>query len=284
MLITKNLYKKYFLAIIIIVIFLLLSINTTLAASLSLSSTQTQISVNDEFIVNIYLNLNSSDSYYLRGVFYKSGTNNYCGFTWNGSSWYSSPVTTNNGWKNFLPITVQEASWSGQLKAKIDSSDNSCQDSGTYNFKVQRFTQTGSGEFDPQNELSVQVNIPTPTPTATPTPIPTDTPYPTETPTPTSVPAATATPTPKLTPKLTLTPTISSDSESSESSVLGSSDNNVNAEEEEISPTPSLTDNSVTKPKANIIAIIIFVLGGGLLFASAFFFYQSYFKKRIKNE
>jgi hypothetical protein len=98
-----------------------------------------------------------------------------------------------------LAVTVNQGTWSGQLKAKIDPSDGNCQNSGNYYFKVQRFTIGGSGNFDDQNSLSVNISIPTPTPT--PTSVPTDTPTPASN-------AATATPTPKPTATPTPKPTV----------------------------------------------------------------------------
>ncbi|HMS22514.1 MAG TPA: hypothetical protein PKA38_02000 [Candidatus Levybacteria bacterium] len=206
------------------------------ASSLILSSQQTNLSSSDEFIVNAGFNISTSDgtSYYLRGVFFKEGTSNYCGYTWNGNSWYNGPYS-GGGFGQLLPITVYQGSWSGQLKAKIDSADAGCQSSGTYNFKIQRYTGGGSSSFDDQNNLTVAISLPTPTPTPTPTLTPTPTPTRTPTLVPTSTP--TAIQLQKITPTQTKqssntaqTKTVATGiKENSKSSVLGSSvhkDNN----------------------------------------------------------
>lgn len=153
------------------------------AASLSLQTDTQSLNQDSELSVNVSLSINSPDntSYYLRGVFYKDGTSNYCGLTWNGDSWFAGPYSSNNGWKQFLPISILGASWSGTLKAKIDSTDTGCQSSGAYKFKIQRFTGSGSGTYDSQNELTLNIFMPSPTSAPTPTTKPTSTTTPTKT-------------------------------------------------------------------------------------------------------
>jgi hypothetical protein len=172
------------------IIVYILSPSAVFASSVVLSSQQTNLSVADEFLVNVGFNISSSDgtSYYLRGVFFKEGTSNYCGYTWNGNSWYNGPYS-GSGFGQLLTITVYQGSWSGQLKAKIDSVDAGCQSSGAYSFKIQRYTSGGSSSFDGQNSLAVAISIPTPTFTPTPTLVLTPTP----TRTPTIIPSSTPT-------------------------------------------------------------------------------------------
>lgn len=164
--------------------------SNVLASSITYSSSQTNIGVDDEFIVNAQLTINASNGsiYYLRGEFYQN-EGSYCGFTWNGNSWYNGPYN-NEGWKNLLLISIQDSSWSGQLKAKIDANDSSCLSSGNYSFRIQRYTPSGSSSNDTQNPISVMVSIPTPSPTPLPTLKPTQQPYlsPSLTPTPTPTP------------------------------------------------------------------------------------------------
>ncbi|MFH0864164.1 MAG: hypothetical protein V1858_03695 [Candidatus Gottesmanbacteria bacterium] len=200
------------------VFILLFSSSLIFASTLSLSSQMTSLNnLDEEYLANITLSINASDDtvYYLRGVFHKQGSSNYCGYTWNGTSWFSGPYTTNEGWKDFLSITIKDSSWSGELKAKIDPQDSGCQDTGAYFFKVQRFTQnSSSGTFDPQDELSININIPSPTPspvsspTATPLPVTTTSLTSTPKPSATSHQLSSPTPTPKPTasPLKSLTP------------------------------------------------------------------------------
>jgi hypothetical protein len=175
----------------------------TFAAGFTLSSTQTSINADDEFNVDVYFSISATNgtTYYLRGVFYPVAKN-YCGYTWNGNAWYNGPYTVNNGWQQLLAVTVNQSSWSGQLKAKIDPSDENCQNSGNYYFKIQRYTSGGSSNFDDQNSLSLNVSIPTSTPTPNPTDTPTSTPTAAPTNTPTPNPTKTPTPTPTLKPSV----------------------------------------------------------------------------------
>src|SRR5205085_2761454 len=159
-----------------------------LAASITLGQGPAQLgSVDDAYLIHVKLSVSITDGteYYLRGVFYQPGTSNYCGSTWNGTSWFNGPYSSGEGWKNFLKATISNNSWEGDLQAKLDTSDTGCQASGTYNFKVERFTSSGSGNFDAQTEQSVAIIVPTFTPTPTPTPKPEPTHTPTFTPKPT---------------------------------------------------------------------------------------------------
>lgn len=122
--------------------------------------------------VSVRLNMENSEGkiYYLRGVFHKAESSNYCGFTWNGSTWFKGPYTVNDGWKSFPSVTISSSSAVIQLSARIDPEDSGCKETGSYRFKIQRFTEGGSGTFDDQNEQEISVVIPTLTtvPTLTP--------------------------------------------------------------------------------------------------------------------
>jgi len=163
------------------------------ASEITMQATKTSLaSADEEFQVNLSLTVNNADNktYYLRGVFEQTGSENYCGYTWNGRNWFSGPYSSNDGWKSFLPVTVISSTWSGELKARINTSDSGCRVSGNYFFKIQRFTESGSASFDTQNELNLSIIIPTVTPTPEPTVKPTHTPSSTQTPypNPTSTP------------------------------------------------------------------------------------------------
>ncbi len=161
------------------------------AATISHNTTKTSIGIGEDIELDVNLEIQAGDGneYFLRGVFYKPGDNNYCGFTWNGSTWFSGPYSTQEQWKNFQKITITNNSWNGKVKLKIDPEDTGCKDSGDYKVKIQRFTLSGTGAFDDQNETSLNVVVPTSTPAPTPTP--------TNTPTPKATKAPTATPTTK---------------------------------------------------------------------------------------
>lgn len=194
------------------------------------------IAQSDEVPIDASLIIQNDSTYYLRGVFYISGSSKYCGYTYNGQNFYSEPVTTNDGWKNFFPVSTSEGSWSGQLKVKFDPGKSYCQESGEYAFKIQRYTQSGSASFDDQNELVFSVTVPTPTSTVTDTPKPQPTATHTKKPDPTALPPATVphqavqsvsiTPKPvkSITPTQTITPMDTPFTASSGSVVLGSVD------------------------------------------------------------
>lgn len=217
---------------------------------------------NQEYQIQVSINIDSNDGtkYYMRGTFYKSGTTNYCGYTWNGSNWYNGPFTVNDGWKNLPDVIVSSSSAVLNLKSKLDTSDNGCKDSGTYNFRVMRYTEGGSGTFDSQNEQTIIVNLPLPT--ATSTPIPTQTPAPTNIPslspfqTPTAKPTAAP---PKATPTL-FTSSIEDYGEIKSSA----SENQIN-DTGELSPTSvgEVLSDSQNKQKGGISPLILLILIGG---------------------
>ncbi len=179
---------KYLSRILLSFLLFLFSPSSIFAASISLSesSPNTLSDPSIEYKTRVSLSIDSPDGtiYYLRGVFYPESTNNYCGFTWNGQTWFSGPYTSGEGWKNFPSVTVSSSSADIELKAKIDTHDSGCMNSGKYKFKIQRFTQAGSGSFDSQNEQDLDVIVPTVTTTPVPTPNPTASPQPTNTPKP----------------------------------------------------------------------------------------------------
>lgn len=162
--------KRISSIIFILILFLFVFPRCSEASSITFSSPQTSITGPDEeFVVNVNLSVNAQNGtvYYLRGEFYQQNTSSYCGFTWNGNSWYNGPYST--GWDKFLSISIQNNLWTGQLKTKIDLGDQSCANSGNYNFRVQRYTNSGSPSTDTENTLSITVVVPTPSPSPTPT-------------------------------------------------------------------------------------------------------------------
>jgi hypothetical protein len=263
--------SKLFIYIIIFGIIFLKPIQRVKAASITLSGgTPTSISdANQEYQIQVSLNIDSSDGtkYYMRGAFYKQGTTNYCGYTWNGVSWYNGPYTVSDGWKNLPNITISSSSATLSIKSKLDTNDNGCKESGTYNFKIMRYTESGSGTFDSQNEQTITVSLPQPT--ATTTPVPTNTPQPTNTPTqgPTNTPAPTATVTPPKATPTTFT-----------SSIEDYGDIKKSSAEDKVSdlgtptpmPTGEILSENQNKQKGGTSSLILLILiGGGALCVGA---------------
>jgi hypothetical protein len=246
----------------------------TFAANITLSeSNRTEITEkNQEYQIKVAISINASDGtiYYLRGVFYKEGSNDYCGFTWNGSSWFSGPYSTSENWKNFLKIEIASSSAATILKAKVDPDDNGCKQSGSYRFKVQRFTQSGSGTFDTQNEQSLNINIPLATLIPTNTPHPTSTPKVTntKTPTPTGKISYTPTLTSRANPTIVFTPTIAKTTKDTEELISEIKNSSLSSEvENDILGTSSnaeLAGTDQAKKETKSLFLIIFLLVGGI--------------------
>lgn len=269
------------------------------AASINISTNVINLQSDNEYSASINFSINNSDNktYYLRGVFYKQGTTNYCGFTWDNNSWFNGPYSSNMGWKNFLPITISNNLWVGQLKAKLDLSDSGCQSSGVYNFKIERFTDGGSSQFDDQNIQTVNVIIPTPTPTLVPTPLPTLTPISqTSNVSPTSNLVIKSTNSKTTLVTIQNKPTITN-SQAAITSVLPT-ENNTNkavilgidyfaSNAATLSPTPIL--NGLKKPKIkikdsqkNYLPLLIIILGLLLIIGCVILFLQ--IRKKIQNK
>lgn len=247
------------------------------AASISYTDfpSQPTFSHNDELSFRVKLSINTSNdtNYYLRGVFYKKDTNKYCGYTWNNSTFFKGPYTTNEGWKQFLKATIHDDAWEGEIKAKIDAEDNGCNSSGEYGFKVQRFTESGSANFDEQEERFFTFTIPTPTPTPMPTVTPTPTNKPTKTSTPTPTEMTEGTPKKSITPtnqtKKTATPSATTNNEQ----ILG-----VN----EIEKTPTVAEENINQVKKRSPAGKIIMVSGATLLASScgILMYKKYRKEK----
>ncbi len=239
-----------------------------IASSIAISSSQTSLSApNEEFVVSANLSVSAPNgtTYYLRGEFYLPDTSAYCGFTWNGQSWYNGPYTSSEGWKNLSPVVVQDNSWSGELKAKFDMEDSGCLTSGNYNFRVQRYTSAGNASSDTEDPISVLVSVPTPSPTptveATSTPTTASTAVSTPTAAPTLTPTPTKKPTPKPTPKVTPTPEI-----------LGEQASDAALAQSQLSATSTSDVDDDSGKKFPILAVIFVLLGVGLVGFSIFSF------------
>lgn len=173
---------KFLFFVTLFLFFNLFRIKLLFAANISNSnpSLDSFTDFNQELELDTTLNINAEDNtkYYLRGLFFKSGTNKYCGFTWNGQNWYNGPYGSSEGWKNLPSLYISSGSGTQKLKLKLDPNDKDCTDQGDYGFKVQRYTESGSSSIDEQNELKILVKavIPSDTPkpenTKSPNPIP----------------------------------------------------------------------------------------------------------------
>ncbi|OGG02494.1 hypothetical protein A2W14_01700 [Candidatus Gottesmanbacteria bacterium RBG_16_37_8] len=165
--------KIFKLLILILFLSPFFFIRKSLAASINLDSPNLSIlaDINSEYEINVVLSINAADNtrYYLRGIFYKEGTNKYCGYTWNGQNWFNGPYSAAQGWENLPSVSVSSDSGKIKIKAKLDINDSDCQSQGIYGFKIQRYTQGGSAIIDDQNEQRLEVKVLYATPTSNPT-------------------------------------------------------------------------------------------------------------------
>lgn len=256
------------------------------AISISISSSQQHINFDDEYQVTTTIttsNVADGTMYYLRGIFYKGTKSASCGVTWNNTGWYNGPISTTC--QQYFPITIKNNTWSGQLKAKIDTTDTNCQTSGAYSFEVQRITTSCNGSYD-GNTLAIDVSIPTPTVTPSPTqkPTPTTKPTPTEKPSPTNTPIPTVKPTITMVavkvplvsvlPELDTTERASASGESTSSGDILGTDTSV---------TPVVTKKTVVAAQHTSIFPFILVGFGIMLMISGIGVYVLFKKKQEKT-
>src|SRR3989338_744902 len=160
------------MVIVLFLLFFMFRFSNVSAAEIILSDIDTAeiTKVEQELTVPLELKINSSDGtvYYLRGAFFKEGTSQYCGYTWNGSEWYNGPFTSGDGWKKLLTVTIASDSAKTEIKVKVDSNDSHCREPGDYLFKVLRYTEAGNSSGDDQTPLKIRIALPSPTPTTAP--------------------------------------------------------------------------------------------------------------------
>lgn len=170
-----------FIKIILFVLSFLLIFSTSVFAVFNISNTPSNISENEAFSVTISLTISGSagNSYYLRAAFsHPDTTTSYFGYTKNNTgSWYNGKPPPLD-YTQFYQVTMnQDNSWTGTIEVKPDPENSSFKGTGDYNFKVGRYTRTGSGPTWSDNSLTITVtSLPTATPSPSPSPSPTLTP------------------------------------------------------------------------------------------------------------
>ncbi len=114
-----------------------------------------EINSDREFEATIILKVDKPNTkFYLKGAFRKGDSLNYFGETYSGSEW------TKNGssYSGQLKIeTNSEGKWEGKIKVRPDSQDSGFDGSGSYNFKIGRYTDSGNGPVW-SNEISLKIN------------------------------------------------------------------------------------------------------------------------------
>lgn len=180
------------------------------ATTLSVSGQPEHIEASTPFEVDVSFSGSKSGcgnkSYYLVGLFSKSG-NDLFGFTASSSgAWIDR---TQPPQQAYMFTASEEGSWSGKLRVKANIDDDGFTGAGTYQFRVDRFTSTGTTKAESSNTVSIFLDyVPPATPTPTPSPQATTpaTAGPTQTPTPATAgltPHPSTMPTPKPSPSTT---------------------------------------------------------------------------------
>lgn len=174
-----------------------------LALGLTVDQAPSSVDGDAEFEVSLSFACSACKDSYFRAVFFPDATTNYFGYTQNDAGDWINTTTDKTLYYHLAPEALVEGSWSGKLRAKVDLAHSNFNGGGPYQFKVGRYTSANSSATWSTNQLTIAVNLSSPTPTSTPTPTPTSTASPTPTRTTTSTrtptPTATKTPTPTKT-------------------------------------------------------------------------------------
>ena len=170
------------------------------ATSLLLSDVPESISIDDPFTVTASFSGNKSScgskTYLLRGVLFQNSGDDLFGLTKNNQDEWIA--ITESPSKFFSFTTSEDGTWSGQLFIRGDHLASGFKNQGTYQLRLDRYTQTGTSKTESSNSAPITLLY---TPPSTPTPTPTPTPSAS------SGPTATATPAPSTNVNPTATPT-----------------------------------------------------------------------------
>lgn len=253
------------------------------AVSIINISTTTINTVDDVITITATASGLQNNTQYMQVLFSKD-SGGYLGLTKNlQDEWYqykSSPTTTDFS-TYFYSFTPSGGGWSGDIQAKIDTSDSDYKGPGNYTVKLAKYLSSSSPTYS-TNTFSITVNI-APPPTETPIPnTPTKVP-----PTPTKNIQPTNTPIPLLTVKPLATTTSLSLTSSKNGKTLGSSTKSA------VLKLATPTSSKKPRPTVKVEGIQdqqdllpFFFIGGGilLLVACAILTFQSQLRKLWKKE
>ncbi len=146
------------------------------AITINLVSPTTITSEGDVVTISASASGLTSSTQYLQVGFTKEGSNaNYLGFSKNLSdSWYqykSSPTTADFS-SYFYSFTPVSGNWSGQIQAKIDSSDSGYSGSGNYTVKLMKYITSSTPLYSNDVTIAINISQPPPPPAGGPPPSP----------------------------------------------------------------------------------------------------------------
>lgn len=145
---------------------------TATAISNKLIYTNLPASINSDQSINVSVELmgmTANSQYYLKPVFYKSGSSNYFGKTLVSSNWIKNSTTLN---EQFNVTTNNNGYWQGQISFIADIDDSGFSGSGDYLFKIGRYTASGNGPtWSQESAINITLIV-----VATPSPSPSNQP------------------------------------------------------------------------------------------------------------
>lgn len=163
--------------LILTILFLFCGVRPAFAVTVITSSIPSTIT-DESFTFNISITGASAGTNYLRVDLYKdtTGTPNYFGETYNGTSWYGGSTGT-----QYLPISIVSGqTWNGSIQGRLGTpSITEYTGPGSYKLRVRRYTSSGNAASDTQTPADITINYIASTPTPTPTPPPSPSPTPT---------------------------------------------------------------------------------------------------------
>jgi hypothetical protein len=245
---------------------------SALALELYLEDPPSTVRTDEQKDFKIRLECSSCSDSYLRAAFFKD-SGDYFGLTQNQSGDFVGTSSDKSLYYLIAGDAVSTGSWSGTLRVKVDTDNKYYSGPGAYQFKVIRYTKSGSksGETEAVSLHLEGPPLPTATPvppTAAPTSVPVS-PSSTPKPKPTSTSAPLPTATPKISPAIQQTP----QKVSSESAlqVLGA----VAIPSATLVPDSSLVVElpAEQKPKSLLWPIIFWSAGGICILASVYLFF-----------
>lgn len=145
----------------------------TFASSFTFSGAPTTIHDETPFEVEVQLATDDSNKQkinYLRAVFFAADSTKYFGYTQSANGQWGNSASQKD---TLFAITLnEEGSWSGKIRSKVDLNSNYYNDSGTYYFKVGRYTSesdTSAQWSDNSTPIFITAKF-SPTPEASPKP------------------------------------------------------------------------------------------------------------------
>jgi hypothetical protein len=122
-------------------------------------------------LISLYLPQSINTTFYLKGAFYSDGSTNYFGQTKYDGNWIKNSQTYSS---QFKIQTDGQGKWQGNIEFIPDPQDSGFDTSGEYNFKVGRYSATGTSLTwsDSQTIYITEIINPSPSPSPTVSPSP----------------------------------------------------------------------------------------------------------------